>query len=433
MDRQILICILCIGLLISAIVYASCILRKLKEEMSCYNCRRRERFTMNDKGIPEIYLNTNSTMRTIHGQYNQSDIMYPENIRASQEAEALKDKVRKLVGANEDDEVIFMSSCSEAMASVMHWLSTTAPYGIICGTDYDHKTVEENAKLYGLVYDNEALKKKVLPDNTVGVMLTHVNPTTGEILDIETYMNLLSQYKYIDELTDNDEVYGNEKILQHRPVVMLDATQSIGKVNILMHGHKQSIDVIMASLHKLGFPLNFSGVLILNSGIKEQYVPLIAGAQQGEKRGGSYSLTPLVSNMDLLDPIDDSRKRKPVWTEARDYFRKRGLNVYEPKGDHLYNTILIDTNNHCTLELIKKLVDDYGIYVGNKTACANEFNKKTGQMEVKKPMRGGAKSKDLKPFDNAVRISFIEPQSLTKQAVKIIADEISKEVRKDDD
>lgn len=433
MDRRILICILCIGLLISAIVYASCILRKLKEEMSCYNCRRRERFTMNDNGIPEVYLNTNSTMRTVHGQYNQSDNMYPENIRASQEAEAFKDKVRKLVGANEDDEVLFMSSCSEAMASVMHWLSTTAPYGIICGTDYDHKTVEENAKLYGLVYDNEALKKKVLPDNTVGVMLTHVNPTTGEILDIETYMNLLSQYKYIDELTDNDEVYGNEKILQHRPVVMLDATQSIGKVGILMHGHKQPIDVIMASLHKLGFPLNFSGVLILNSSVKEQYVPLIAGAQQGGKRGGSYILAPLISHMDLLDHRDDFRKRKHVWIEARDYLRKRGLNVYEPKGRHLYNTILIDTNNHCTLELIKKLVDDHGIYVGNKTACANEFNKKTGKMEVKKPMRGGAKSKDLKPFDNAVRISFIDPQSLTKQAVKVIADEISKEVQKDED
>ena len=54
-------------------------------------------------------------------------------------------------------------------------------------------------------------------------------------------------------------------------------------------------------------------------------------------------------------------------------------------------------------------------------------------MEVKKPMRGGAKSNDLKPFDNAVRISFIEPQSLTKQAVKAIADEISKEERKDED
>jgi selenocysteine lyase/cysteine desulfurase len=359
--------------------------------------------------------------------------MYPENLQSMQEAEVFKNKIRKLIGANENDEVIFMSSCSEAMASVMHWISLTAPYGIICGTDYDHKTVQENAELYQLTYDNESLKQRILPDLTAGIMLTHVNPTTGEILDIESYMNLLVQYKYIDELTDNDEVYGADKLLQHRPVVMMDATQSIGKVNILMHGHKQPIDVIMASLHKLGFPLNFSGVLVLNASIKDQYIPLIAGAQQNSKRGGSYSLTPLLANVGLLDHKDLLEQRKAEWDRSVKYLQSRGLNVYTPKGAHLYNTILIDTNNHCPLELIETLAKEHGIYVGNKTACANEVDK-SGKVKIIKPknLQGGKASKDPRPFDNSVRISFIEPGALDTGAIKIIADEISKMVKEDE-
>ena len=340
MDYRILLCILCVGSLVGAIVYALCVLRRLKDRhMSCVKCSHRR--TKESFGKREFYFNTNSTLKTKHGTYNQSDIMYPENLQSMQEAEVFKNKIRKLIGANEDDEVIFMSSCSEAMASVMHWISLTAPYGIICGTDYDHKTVQENAELYQLTYDNESLKQRILPDLTAGIMLTHVNPTTGEILDIESYMNLLVQYKYIDELTDNDEVYGADKLLQHRPVVMMDATQSIGKVNILMHGHKQPIDVIMASLHKLGFPLNFSGVLVLNASIKDQYIPLIAGAQQNSKRGGSYSLTSLLSNAELLDHKDPLEQRKAEWEKSVKYFQSRGLNVYTPKGDHLYNTIFV--------------------------------------------------------------------------------------------
>ena len=429
MEYRLLICIICIALLIGVIAYASYVLCNVNRRMQCSNCSTR---VIGNRGKREFYFNTNSTLKPIHGLYNQSDTMYPENIQAMQETEAFKNKIRKLIGANEDDEIIFMSSCSEAMASVMHWISIIAPYGVICGTDYDHKTVQENAELYTLTYDKESLKQKVLPDSTAGIMLTHVNPTTGEILDIETYMNLLVQYKYIDELTDNDEIYGSDKLLQHRPVVMLDATQSIGKVNILMHGHKQPIDIVMASLHKLGFPLNFSGVLVLNSSVKEQYVPLIAGAQQDGKRGGSYNMEPLLNNIKLLDHVDPAFKRQQEWQSAFDYFRSRGLNVYQPKGEHLYNTLLIDTNNHCTLETIKNLADKHGIYVGNKTACANEINKKTGEVTIHKPMSGGNKSKDLKPFDNSIRISFIQPGTLNKSALKAIADEISKEISKDD-
>ena len=420
--------------MIGAIAYALCVLRHLKrpvlrEAMSCPDCIKEVK---GNRGKQEIYLNTNSTLKPIHGAYNQSDTMYPENLQAMQETEVFKNKIRKLLGANEDDEVIFMGSCSEAMASVMHWISLIAPYGVICGTDYDHKTVQENAELYNLTYDNYSLKQRVLPDLTAGIMMTHVNPTTGEILDIENYMNLLVQYKYIDELTDNSEIYGTDKLLQHRPIVMLDATQSIGKINILMHGHKQSIDVVMASLHKLGFPLNFSGVLVLNASVKDQYIPLIAGAQQDGKRGGSYSMKPLLENAALLDHEDPREKRKQEWQSAYDYLTSRGLNVYKPKGDHLYNTLLIDTNNHCPLEAIKTLADDHGIYVGNKTACANEINKKTGEVKVIKHLHGGKASKDLKPYDNSIRISFIEPESLNKNALKAIADEISKSVVNDE-
>ena len=137
MNCKLLLCILCVGLLIGTIAYALCVLCHLKQPMSCPNCAGGY---IGNRGKREIYLNTNSTLKPIHHGFNQSDTMYPENIQATQEAEAFKNKIRKLIGANPDDEIIFMSSCSEAMASIMHWISLTAPYGVICGTDYDHKT-----------------------------------------------------------------------------------------------------------------------------------------------------------------------------------------------------------------------------------------------------------------------------------------------------
>lgn len=47
-----------------------------------------------------------------------------------------------------------------------------------------------------------------------------------------------------------------------------------------------------------------------------------------------------------------------------------GLDVYTPKCNHLYNTILIDTHG-CPLNAIHELALK-GVYVGTKSACMNE-------------------------------------------------------------
>ena len=394
----------------------------------CHSCRR-EGYEK-PLGMREIYLNTNSTYRPVHGKFNQSDMLYPETSQSMNDLEEVKQKLKKLVCANDEDEIIFVSSCSEAIASVFHWISLESPYTTICGTEHDHSTIRENAELYNFIYDSTSLKKRYIPDNTSCITLTHVDPTTGEIIDIENYISILSQYKFIDELVNNNEDdigISGDKLLQYRPVTMLDATQSIGKIYIDIHGHKNEIDVVVASLHKLGFPLNFSGIIILNKSVKDRFVPLVAGSQQNGMRGGSYNPDGLIENMHLLDHRDNRESRKQKWEEAYNFFTEKGLNVYKPKGEHLYNTLLIDTNNHCTLELITELSSKYGIYLGNKTACKNEPQKRGGSKK-KNNDKQTAGSKQLKPFDNAVRISFIDPVVLTRDSMEKIASEISKEL-----
>lgn len=461
MDWEILIILLSIIILVSAISYAIYILRSLKSVMQPFsnyyvnfredfkpdsetisggkikNNSRKECFAGNVPKIDDnpvrktVYLNTNSTNQPINKQLNHSDNVYPENEEISIQVEDLKKKIYKLTGSDMDDQIVFTSSCTESFASIFHWISTFAPYSTVCGTSYDHKTVQENCELYNLDYDQNSLNNNSLPDNVSALVMTQVNPVTGEILEIERVLNMLSSYSFVSEISANFDITDETRLVQRRPLVILDATQSIGKLDILMHNHNPEIDIIVASLHKLGFAINFSGLLILNNRIKDAFVPLIAGAQQDGLRGGSYNMNSLVEHRDLLDHVDDINSRKSVWEKSFNFLTSHGLNVYKPKGRHLYNTLLVDTNNHCPLQLINDLAVKHGIYVGNKTACTNEENPKNKRKKQTKQKGGkiNKSSHDLKPFDNAVRISFISPDAIDENSLTKIADEINKTLK----
>lgn len=364
----------------------------------------------------EIYLNTNSTYRPVNKEFNYSDILYPEIMEERKSIENITDKIKTIVGADKNDTVIFTSSCSESLATVFNWLNKVIPYGNVVGSSYDHSVVKNNAELYNFKYIQDNSFENI--SNASAVVLTQVSPETGEILNINDISNRIAQQENIyDKSIDFDDFNNESKIMQYRPWIIVDATQSFLKLPINMK--ENNIDIVVASLHKIGFPINFSGILVISNRIMDTFVPLIGGIQQNHYRGGSINPQTFIDNSYLLNSYDTYfQKRKTRWEQSVKYLREKGLTVYEPKTEHLYNTILIDTNNNCPLKVINSLANKHNIYISPKTACLNEKLNREQHLEQEQ------ETSKQNSFKNAVRISFMDPKVINKKVLSKIIQEI---------
>ena len=318
------------------------------------------------------YLNSNSTCLVGGGKkrFNTSDIAYEEVRKIRREEEDIKEYIKSILGASEDTEVIFTSGATESIATVLNWAKSCNKYGIVCGSDFDHNTVELNCNNQELKYKkvniNEIINHKSKYDLNCGcVLLTHVSPHTGEIMPMDKLSDILDDV-YLEEVNDeNDDM--TEVSYQYRPLVALDVSQSIGKTKIKMN--EWNIDAVFFSLHKLGGELN-CGVLLIKNNHKKPFKPLIAGKQQGGLRGGTYNSYGYLNFKDIFKKYSehyDKKACKKQWEKIYKKLTLEGLDVVEPEFEHLYNTILINTNQ-CSFNMISEL-SEYGIYVSGKTSC----------------------------------------------------------------
>ena len=318
------------------------------------------------------YLNSNSTC-LIGGnkrRFNTSDIAYEEVQKIRREEENNKDYIRNLLGASEDTEIIFTSGATESIATVLNWSKSCNKYGIVCGSDFDHNTVKLNCDNQELKYKkvdiNNIVENKSKFDLNCGcVFLTHVSPHTGEIMPMEKISNLIDDV-YLEEInSETDDL--SEVSYQYRPLVFLDVSQSIGKIPIKMK--EWNVDGIFFSLHKLGGELN-CGVLLIKNSKNKPFKPLIAGKQQSGLRGGTYNSYAYLNLKNLIENYMDHYDKngcKNAWEKIYKKLTLEGLDVVEPEFEHLYNTILINTNK-CSFNMIAEL-SEYGIYTSGKTSC----------------------------------------------------------------
>ena len=362
------------------------------------------------------YLNYSSTNARKNGTLNPSDLAYPQILDSRQDFFSLANKLCGQINAPFKTRVIINSGATESIAQCIWWAKQNNQFGIIQGTNFDHSAVKDNCENFGLTYDNVALRKNKILDNCAMIFLTHVDSKTGEILDIANFKrNVLDKYNYLysDKLANPY----NKHVRQYKPLVVLDATQSMNKIPIDME--RWGINAVFFSLHKLGGPIG-TGLLFIDDST-HTFKPLIAGKQQGELRGGTFPLESVLNSAYIFDHYDDANERKERWQQVYDKLTKAGLVVYKPKGKHLYNTLLIDIH-HCPLGIINALAEK-NIYVGNVSACANETADK--EQKAKKKLKGGDTDEhEIQPFEKAIRISFKKSKELTDdvidQIVKVI-------------
>lgn len=355
------------------------------------------------------YLNTSSTNARKTGEFNPSDLAYPQVFQNRSDMSNLFVKIKKLVNAPPFAKVIINSGATESIAQCVYWAKCSNQYGTLQGTDFDHSAVADNCASFNVPYNSTELRKGKLLDTCSAVMLTQVNSKTGEILNLNNFKrNVIDKYSYITGEPNENNPF-NKHVRQYKPLIFIDATQSIMKTPIDMNAW--GANAVFFSLHKIGGHVG-EGILIINDP-SNSFKPLISGKQQGGLRGGTYPLESILNEEELFDNFDDFNARKESWTRAVTKFEGAGLNVYKPRTDHLFNTILIDIN-HCPLGIINRLANK-GIYVGNVSACANETETLTG-----------GDKKEYKPFERAVRISFLNPDELTD----VVSDEIIAEISK---
>ena len=358
-----------------------------------------------------VYLNTNSTDAIGNGYFNPSDLGYTNMAIVRQQKEQLKNEIKHLVNAPVNAKVIFNSGATESIATCINWAKSRNHYGSIVGTSFDHSAVQNNCQNqdvpYAYVdgrYKGRMLKKLKDTPNTSAIFLTHVNSKTGEILPQEVVeYGSLARYMNDEDVHDLDEskVSGT-----YRPLIFMDATQSITKLPIDME--KWRLNAVFFSLHKIGGPMNM-GVLVINDE-DHSFKPLIAGEQNDGLRGGTFNDVELIKHRDIFKPCKTTiEQRQETWEHAVKQLKGKGLDIYEPTGDHLYNTILINISPKvCPLSIVNKLSEE-GIYLGTSSACANE-----------KVLKGQMSGGDLAH----IRLSFINPDDLTDHVLNEIGDVI---------
>lgn len=373
------------------------------------------------------YLNYSSTNARKNGTLNPSDLGYPQNIQLRFDVEHLKVKIRKLINAPADSKVIINSGATESIANCIFWAKSYNKYGTIVGTKFDHSAVEDNCKTFDVEYDPN-LNTGSINERCSMIFLTHVNSKTGEILDIPTFKRNFDNYSFMNENLEDSFKQNiahpfNLTALQYKPIIVLDATQSIMKVPIDME--KWKLNAVFFSLHKIGGPIGM-GVLVVKDTKYAPFKPLISGKQQYSLRGGTLPMQNLLESEWIFDEYDDYNDRRDKWKDTFDKMKKAGLNVYEPKGKHLFSTFLIDVEG-CPMEKINALARK-GIYVGNTSACKNEEI-------VDSSVSGGAKGddEDDEPFTNAIRVSFMNSDELSDEIVDEIISECKKKNKDEKD
>lgn len=357
------------------------------------------------------YLNYNSTCTPLTNVFNVSDIAYNESMLDNENINRFKNYVKKYINAPIDAEVIINSGATESIANCVLWNKIRHPECCIAGTNLDHDAVRINCKNYNVQYK---LLTKTIPKNCSMIMLTHVSGKTGEYLNINTFMQNFKQFTFIQhddhsidtyEYTASEQLHDKTEVRFIKPLVVVDATQSITKLPINME--QWGVDALFFSLHKIGGPMNL-GVLVVKPNKHSPFVPLIGGNQQHHLRGGTLNTAAIVgSEIYFKNKLKVTKQR---WTECVKYIKSNAIDVVVPKMQHLYNTILIHTST-CPLAMINEL-SSKGIYVGGISACALE-------------------TLEEHPDDiNYIRISYMNDEELTQETLKTIV-EVIKEHSKD--
>lgn len=367
------------------------------------------------------YINTNSTHATKTSYYNPSDLGYGNMQILRTEKIRTFEEIKRFVNAPRTAKVILNSGSTESIASCINWAKKYNKYGKIYGTSFDHSSIMKNAKNQDMEYE-EINKDISNVNNASAIFITHVSGRTGEIND-EKILNIGRRFVSIQEAQNEFDLEHEDRVIPFKPLIFLDATQSITKIPVDMV--KMNVNALFFSLHKIGGPMNM-GILVINEPTDKPFIPLIAGEQNDELRGGTFNETEFVQNRDIFKHNSKPETRMKHWEEIVGRLESKNISVVHPKNPHLYNTILIDTKKKsCPLAIVNALANE-DIYVGTISACKNEETmRKMGEVTPESIIDGGNPGNE-DTEDRFIRLSFDNIRDIDEKCIDKICSILEK-------
>lgn len=304
--------------------------------------------------MKNIFLNSNST----YNSFNTTDIAYVEVEQLFMEDYYVKLFIQnKLSISGHQPKIIYTSGATESLVTCLNWIKSVSPTKTILGTKFDHSCVRDNCENLDLEYEqidienldlNCSSSESIVETHASTIVLTIVNPESGEILDYE--LEYINQFDF----------------------VIFDITQAIGKLELDLSQVETDYGIYF-SLHKIGGHKN-CGVLIINDK-NNKFKPLIAGKQQEGLRGGTYDLENYLTIPDLWNnysKLYDEHEYRKLWNRFYDKLKDY---VIVPTHRHLYNTMMLEFKNvNCILSKIGVL-NEHKIYVNAETSCLTQKNR----------------------------------------------------------
>lgn len=220
--------------------------------------------------------------------------------------EQARQTILYLIGADEDDHIIFTSGGSEANSMV-------AQIGKIYTTPIEHDSLLKHPFAYTCVVNEDGFVVKPLafgkpygeedlPDILKGQLDTIIsiqlaNNEIGTIQDVKSLKNI------------------RPEMLFHT-----DAVQAIGHIPVNVK--ELGVDMLSASAHKFGGPKGV-GFLYVNKRAYEYLVPIIYGTQEDGKRGSTYNAIPIIAMAKALElACADMRINMEKTADVREFIQR---------------------------------------------------------------------------------------------------------------
>ncbi len=324
-----------------------------------------------------IYLDNNATTKVSEGvlnkmlpylkdEYGNPSSIYSLGTKIKKELNIARENIARLIHADKNN-IIFTSCGSESnISAIMSSIRQYPNKKHIITTKVEHASILECMKYlesdgYNITYlnvdkhgrlDLKELEKAITKDTClISVMMA--NNEIGNIYPIK----------------DIAKIAHNNNILFH-----CDAVQAVGKIKIDIN--ELDVDFLSFSGHKINAPKGIGVLYIKDS---NNYIPLIFGHQEKNRRGGTENVPYIIGLGKAAEEIlnDNYQKEKEI-EKLRDYLEEEvkknieDIHIYGDKQNRIPNTSSIAFKG-VKADALMLVLESFNIYVSTGSACNAEI------------------------------------------------------------
>ncbi len=325
----------------------------------------------------KIYFDNNATTKIdkevldemlpfLQEQYGNPSSIYSFGRDIKEEINKARENVAKLLNTDSNN-IIFTSCGSESnVTAIMNAIRINQNKKHIITTKVEHASIIETMHYleeqgYKITYLNVDEKgnlnldelRKAITEDTCLISIMMANNEIGNIYPIKEIAKIVHE----------------KGIIFH-----CDAVQAAGKIKIDVID--LDVDMLSISGHKINAPKGIGVLYIKNS---EEYIPLIFGHQEKNRRGGTENVPYIVALGKAAQLInDDNYETEQKIKELRDYMEDEilknieNVHIYGDISNRIPNTSSIAFKGIRADELMLML-ESFNILVSTGSACNSEI------------------------------------------------------------